>query len=252
LLKDELVPESEYDAAEARYKSAQSSVEAAEANIRAMSAGVQVLEVAVENTYIRAPFDGTVLNKYADEGEMVAPFAAGANARASVLTIADMESLQVEADVSESNIEKVKIGLPCQIILDAYPEKAYHGVVHKIVPTADRSKATVLTKIRFTDRDNLVLPEMSAKVAFLSESYNTDNNNTSKLAVYSTAIVKRNDKQIAFKIMEKENKVEEITVETGSAIGDYLEIKNGLQLGDKVVLNPEKELANGSKVNIAQ
>ncbi len=176
LFRNDLVSKTEYDKAEARFKSASAAVKASESNIKAMEAAIKALEVSLENTYIRAPFDGIVLNKYADIGEMVAPFAAGANAKASVLTIADMDSLQIEADVSESNIEKIKVGIPCEIILDAYPEKSYYGIVHKIVPTADRSKATVLTKIKFINKDSLVLPEMSAKISFLNESFSFNKN----------------------------------------------------------------------------
>ncbi len=123
--------------------------------------------MAVEYTLIRAPFDAVVLTKNADVGDIVTPFGAAANAKAAVVTIADMGSLQVEVDVSESNIEKVKKGQPCEIQLDALPEARFRGAVHMIVPTADRSKATVLVKVRFLDKDPRILPEMSAKVAFL-------------------------------------------------------------------------------------
>ena len=107
-------------AAETQYKKAQASVDVAKAN-------VEGAEVALDNTVIRAPFDGTVLTKDADVGEIVAPMAGGINSRGAVVTIADMTSLQVEADVSESNIEKVKPGQECQITLDAYPDIQYEG-----------------------------------------------------------------------------------------------------------------------------
>lgn len=252
LFKEELVSQTEFDKAEARFKTAQAAVKAAEFNIKAMKAAVKSLEVALENTYIRAPFDGTVLNKYADIGEIVAPFAAGANAKASVLTIADMNSLQVEADVSESYIEKIRVGMPCEIILDAYPEKSYIGIVHKIVPTVDRSKATVLTKINFLNRDSLVLPEMSAKVSFLFESFSFSKENKHKKAVFNTAIKIQNNKKVAFLIDNDNKKVIEVNIETGDDLGDYIEIKKGLEIGNKVVLNPPPELHNGSKIKIIE
>lgn len=249
LLKDALVSQTEYDVAEARYKRAIASVDAARENIKAMDAAVNAAQVALENTNIRAPFDGTVLNKYADIGEMVAPFAAGANSKAAVVTLADMESLEVETDVSESSIENVKPGMPCEIILDAYPDKVYHGYVHKIVPTADRSRATVLTKVRFSDRDSRVLPEMSARVSFLSEQA-SGNNPISKTVVYASAITKRNDTQVAFRI--KDNRIEQVPVSTGAKINDYIEITGGLAVGDKVVMNPTEHLTSGHRIKVKQ
>ncbi len=148
------------EASQAAYKSADAAVKSA-------SAAVKAAEVNLENTYIRAPFDGTVLSKHADVGEVVAPFASSASSKGSVVDLADMSSLEVEADVSESNIQKVEIGQPCEIILDAYPAIHYKGHVKKIVPTADRSRATVLTKVSFSEIDSKVLPEMSARINFL-------------------------------------------------------------------------------------
>jgi len=170
LVAEQLVPRADYDAAEARYKRAAAAVIADSAGIRSFAAAVRAAEVALEYTNIRAPFDGTVLTKNADVGEIVAPFGSASSARAAVVSIADMSSLEVEADVSESNIQRIKSGQPCEIVLDAYQETRYPGVVGKIVPTADRAKATVLTKIKFVQIDERVLPEMSAKVTFLSKA----------------------------------------------------------------------------------
>ncbi|HET8761330.1 MAG TPA: efflux RND transporter periplasmic adaptor subunit, partial [Nitrospiria bacterium] len=163
-----LVSNAEFDVASARHATAQAGVVSAEAQARAAEAAVRAAGVELDNTVIRAPFDGTVLTKNADVGEIVAPFGSSATARAAVVRIADMRSLMVEADVSERHLDQVVKGSPCEITLDAYPQLRYRGTVETIVPTADRAKATVLTKIRFTDLDDRVLPEMSAKVAFLS------------------------------------------------------------------------------------
>ncbi len=120
----------------------------------------------LEYSYIRAPFDGVILTKNADVGEVVAPFGASLNAKAAVVTMADMDSLMVEVDVAESSLERVKPGGTAEIKLDAYPEDRFPGTVHMIVPTADRSKATVMTKVKFNRLDPKVLPEMSAKWRF--------------------------------------------------------------------------------------
>ncbi len=136
-----------YDQAEASYNRLLASIEIANARIKQY-------EVAIENTLIRAPFDGTVLTKNAEVGEIVAPFGGSTTSKTAVVTIADMKSLLVEADVSESNIEKIQVNQDCEIILDAYPEKSYSAYVFKIVPTADRSKATVLVKVGFKNYDS--------------------------------------------------------------------------------------------------
>ena len=167
LLSEGIVSTADFDAAQARYRKAQAAVAGADANIRAASAALEAATVAVEFTFIRAPFDAVVLTKNADVGDIVTPLGAAADAKAAVVTIADMSSLQAEVDVSESNLEQVRVGQPCEIQLDAFPDLRFRGVVHMVVPTADRSKATVLVKVKFVDFDKRILPEMSAKVAFL-------------------------------------------------------------------------------------
>ncbi len=123
----ELASQADYDAAQARYDRVRATIVSSEAAVKAA-------EVALENTRIRAPFDGTVLTKDADVGEVVAPFASSINSRGAVVTMADMSSLQVEADVSESNITRVKLGQACEIVLDAYPDKRYPGSYTRSFP----------------------------------------------------------------------------------------------------------------------
>jgi multidrug efflux pump subunit AcrA (membrane-fusion protein) len=114
--------------------------------------------VAVEQTVIRAPFDGVVLIKHANVGDNITPFSAAADTKGAIVTIADMDTLEVEADVAESNIAKITVEQPCEILLDALPDLRMAGRVSRIVPTVDRSKATVLVKIRFVDRDRACCP----------------------------------------------------------------------------------------------
>lgn len=241
LLNGNLIAQADYDAAKARYDRVIATIDLKRAAVRAA-------QVAVENTRIRAPFDGTILTKNADVGEVVAPFAAGASSRVAVVTLADMKSLEVEADVSESMIERVRLQQPCEITLDAYPERSYRGIVDKIVPTADRAKATVLTKIKFLERDNVVLPEMSAKVHFLSESFADSARTRSVLAIPADAVVERDGKKVAFVL--RGARVTETPVETGEAMGDMLEVRSGLAAGDKVVLKPSEHLHSDSRVKV--
>lgn len=242
LLDAQFTSVTDYDAAEAAYKRAVASVASAEARVRSA-------EVNLDNTYIRAPFDGTVLTKNADVGEIVAPFGSAGNSKGTVVSMADMDSLQVEADVSESNIERIKVGQPCEITLDAFPEKRYRGVVHMIVPTADRAKATVLTKIRFQDQDERVLPEMSAKVAFLTEQISESQINAKpKLVVDPGAVLERNGKKIVF-LMQGEQ-VQERKVSLGQMVGNAAEVLSGLSAGDTVVLHPPADMKTGDKVRV--
>ncbi|MDC4204558.1 MAG: efflux RND transporter periplasmic adaptor subunit [Candidatus Manganitrophus sp.] len=247
LLEEGLVPRADFDAAEAQYRGAKAALASAAAGVKAAEAAVRSAEVEVENTVIRAPFDGTVLTKNAEVGEVVAPFGSSTQAKAAVVTMADMSSLQVEADVSESNIEKVRVGQAAEIALDAYPETKYEGVVQTVVPTADRAKATVLTKIRFLNLDDRVLPEMSAKVAFLADP-KADQGGAPIVTVNPGAIVTREDRKVAFRIREEH--VEMIPVETGGSFGSQVEVKQGLKPGDRVVLNPPENLAPGDRVQV--
>jgi RND family efflux transporter MFP subunit len=249
LVAEQLVPRADFDAAEARYKRATAAVIADSAAIRSAEAAVRAAEVALEYTNIRAPFDGTVLTKNADVGEIVAPFGSASTARAAVVSIADMSSLEVEADVSESNIQRIKSGQPCEIVLDAYQETRYPGVVNKIVPTADRAKATVMTKIKFVQIDERVLPEMSAKVTFLNQSTAANiTDSAKKIVVPPAAVVTRGDQKIAFVV--RDDTATETPVEIAGTLGSLLEVRSGLAEGDKVVLNPPAAMKTGTKVRL--
>jgi len=232
------------DQAESRYNSLLANLGIAEARIRAS-------EVELENMIIRAPFDGTVLTKNAEVGEIVAPFGASSTSRAAVVTIADMTSLMIEADVSESNIEKIKTEQDCEIVLDAYPQKSYPGYVFKIVPTADRSKATVMVKVGFKEYDSRVLPEMSAKVSFLSVPIDTKMLSEEKsLVIPSTSIKEQNGLVMVYKV--ENDVVEAVEVKTGRKMGNYVEVLSGLQAGDSIIEKITDEIKAGTKVKIVQ
>lgn len=243
------ISRAEYDGSNARYKRAVAAISSAQASITYAEANVRATEVQLEYTLIRAPFDGVVLTKNANVGEVISPFGAAAGSRGAIVSVADMTSLEVEADVSESYIEKISEGLPCEITLDAYPERRYSGYVNKIVPTADRAKATVLTKVRFRDRDERVLPEMRAKVNFLKDEKKEDQKNAApKLSVPASAIVTRNGQKVVF--VAKGETVTETAVTLGSAMGARFEVRSGVNAGDRVVLRPSEALATGSKFSV--
>ena len=249
LVNQGIVAQADFDAAEARFKKARAAVTGGESSVTAAKAALRGADVAIEYTLIRAPFDAVVLTKNADVGDIITPLGAAANAKASVVTIADLGSLQVETDVSESNLEKIKPGQPCEIQLDAIPEVRFRGIVHMIVPTADRSKATVLVKVRFVGQDIRILPEMSAMVAFLSKPVSNEERKP-KTAVSPAVITNRGGRQVLFLL--KGDKVVETPVATGNKIGDFLEITAGAKAGDKVVVKPLEKLKNGTKVKTAE
>jgi len=243
------VAQAEYDASEARFRKAKAGVSAAEAAVQASVAALKGAGVAYEYTLIRAPFDAVVLTKNADIGDIVTPIGAAADAKAAVVSIADMNSLQVEVDVSESNLQQVKTGQPCEILLDALPEYRFRGAVHMIVPTADRTKATVMVKIRFIDSDNRILPEMSAKVAFLSREVMSGEGKP-RTVVYPAAIVDRKDKKAVFLITD--NRVTETQVTLGEKLGDMVEVLSGVKTGDRIVLKPLERVRNGQRIQIVE
>ena len=237
-----------YDTVTARYHKAQAALRGFGAEVAVAEANYRAARIAVEQTLIRAPFDGVVLTKSANIGDVVTPFSSALDAKGAVVTMADMDTLEVEADVSESNLPKVKLGQPCEIQLDALPDLRLRGMVQRIVPTVDRAKATVLVKIRFVDHDAQVLPEMSAKVAFLEKEMASDQR-TARVAVLSDAITQRNGKRVIFLL--KDGKAVETPIETGEKIGDMIEVLKGAKAGDKVILRPGDGLDNGDKVKTA-
>ncbi|MGZ8427817.1 MAG: efflux RND transporter periplasmic adaptor subunit [Candidatus Binatia bacterium] len=240
LLKRELVAQAEYDIADARYKRVVATIDAAKF-------GLKEAEVAVDNTRIVAPFDGTVLKKNADVGEIVAPLAGAASSRAAVVTIADMSSLEVDADVSEANITRVSAEQPCEITLDAYPQQRYPGYVTKIVPTADRAKATVLVKIKFRQYDQKVLPEMSAKIAFLPAGTGSSAAETKALlTVPAAAVATRNGRSVVYQIRDEH--AVEVPVTVGQKLAGLVEVQSGLKDGDKVIGKVDDQLKDGAKV----
>jgi RND family efflux transporter MFP subunit len=239
------IAQADYDTALARFRKAEAAGASGQSAINASRAALKSAEVAIEYTLIRAPFDAVVLTKNADVGDIVTPLGAAANAKSAVVTVADLASLQVEVDVSESNLGKIKLGQPCEIQLDALPNIRFPGVTHMIVPTADRTKATVTVKVRFVEKDARVLPEMSAKVAFLSRNPKSGEE-TPVTAVNKSAAVQKNGQTGVFVVVD--DKVSFAPVTPGPQLGEAVEIKSGVKAGDRIVINPPNNLKNGMRV----
>ncbi|MCA3183678.1 efflux RND transporter periplasmic adaptor subunit [Cupriavidus sp.] len=248
LLEPKAISKQQYDADLARYNKARASISNAQASIASSKANARAAEVSVEQTVIRAPFDGVVLIKHANVGDNITPFSAAADTKGAIVTIADMDTLEVEADVAESNIARITVEQPCEILLDALPNLRMAGRVSRIVPTVDRSKATVLVKIRFVDRDPRVLPDMSAKIAFLSKPVPPEDNKP-LTAVQPSAVVDRDGKAVVFVVAD--GKVRQVPVTRGPKIGE-LQAVQGVKPGETVVLAPADKLADGARVTVTK
>uniref|UniRef100_C6E2A5 Efflux transporter, RND family, MFP subunit n=1 Tax=Geobacter sp. (strain M21) TaxID=443144 RepID=C6E2A5_GEOSM len=249
LVSQGIVAQADYDTAEARYQRAVASSAAAQANLKGASSALQGAEASLDYTLIRAPFDGVVLTKNADVGDIVSPLAAAANAKAAVVTLADMGSLEVEADVSEANLGKVRVGQPCEILLDALPEARFRGALQTIVPTADRSKGSVMVKVRFLDQDQRILPEMSAKVAFLERDLKPGEGRP-RVAIPPAAVVKRDGKEFVFVVAGDRVRLTPVTL--GGKLGDMVEVVSGIKAGDRIATKPLDRLKDKSRVKTAE
>jgi len=248
LLAKGFVSAATMDTAKARAERAAAAVANARAAIVAAEANARNAQVAVDYTLIRAPFDGVILSKSANVGDMVTPFSSAADSKGAVVTMADMRTLEVEADVSESSLGKIQVGQPVEVTLDALPDTRLRGRISRIVPTVDRAKATVMTKVKFDAIDPRILPEMSAKVAFLSREVTAEQQKP-LLAVNADAIATRGGRPVVFAV--RDGRAVEVAVTPGAKIGDVTAIAGELKSGDKVVSKPGDDVAAGVLVKTA-
>jgi len=248
LLEKKFVSAAAHDTVMARHEKALAALSGYKASIAVAEANLRVAQVAVEQTLIRAPFDGVVLTKNANVGDVITPFSSALGSQAAVVTMADMSTLEVEADVSEANLAKVKVGQPCEIQLDALPDQRFRGVVQRTVPTVDRAKATVMVKVRFVEPDTRILPEMSAKVAFLEKELPPEER-TARIVAQPAAVVERDGASVVFAI--REGKAVQVAVKAGMKIGDLVEVTGKVAVGDKLVLRPPAGLRDGAPVTVA-
>jgi RND family efflux transporter MFP subunit len=248
LLQDRIVSQSQLDQAKADADSIDAHIAALKEQIRVTERQIEVQQTDLTNYVIRAPFSGVAISKDAQPGEMVSPVSAGGGfTRTGICTIVDMHSLEIEVDVNESYISRVKPGQDVDAVLDAYPDWHIPAHVITLVPTADRQKATVLVRLGFKQLDPRILPDMAIKVTFLREA-----GDTTAAAAQPTALVPRPAIKTLgadnFAFVVRGDLVERRAVRLGGTDGDRVEVLAGLQSGDRVVLSPPPTLADGSKV----
>ncbi len=241
--------------AQARLSTARVDRDAAETDVLSRSAARDEAAATLAKTEVRAPFDGLVVLKDAEVGEVVSPNSqGGSNARGSVCTLVDLDSLEVQAEVDEANLTAVELGAPAAIFLDAYPEHRYDGRVDRIWPTANRQKGTVEVRIRFLARDDRLRPEMSARVVF--ERGGAADEITARAAaaaapailVPDTAVVQIDGRDGAF-VVERDV-VRFVDLELGDRAGGRVTVRRGLQAGQRIVLDPPASLRSGDRIRI--
>ena len=262
LIADKLVPVDQLDVNKSRVTLAEASLAQARAERqRAIASASQAraevtyAQAQLQNTVIRAPFAGTVVRKMAEVGESVAPIPPGVNistASGAIVALADLATLEMEADVNEANVAKLTEGQPAEVTVEAFPERKYKSVLRQIIPTADRTKATVLTKVTLIDKDPDLKPEMSAKVTFL-EPERADQAPAADapplrpvVLVPQSAVATRDGSQVVFEVVSGRARSRAIT--TGATRADRVVVTDGLVGSEILVDRPAQTLGDGDAV----
>ncbi len=235
--------------AKSRKSRVTSSLQSAEASLAAAKANELLAKTNLDSTEIVAPFDGTVISRSANVGDIVTPLASAADAKGAVLLMADLTTLEVDADVSESSLAQIKVGQPCEIVLDAFPDRRYRAEVRIIAPTINRASATVTAKVRFIDADPNVLPDMSARVMFMSQAVDAGADKP-VLAVSPSSIVEGEGGSRVFQI-GADGRAHAVAVQAGAMLGGVRAISGGLKVGDSLVLTPGKHMSDGDRIKLA-
>jgi len=241
------------DQVTARLDGAKAALAAARSETAAARARIEVAKVNLENCYVRAPFDGRITQKLTDIGEIVfGALSAGTGGRGGIASLADFSTLQVEADVSESQVAKLKTGTPAEIVLDAFPERRYRAKVAEMRPRVDRAKATVTVKVAFVDDMADVLPDMGAKVTFLAKELDEAAAKAAPVpAVQADAVVERGENKVLW-VVDSEDQLRTVPVVTGAPMGGLVALRDGPPPGTKVVRRPDGDLRPGMKVKEKQ
>lgn len=246
LYRDKVVSQDAVDAADAKARIAQAEVDQDQANLK-------VQESLLEFTNIRAPFDGVVIKKMTEVGESVAPIPPGVNVSTSsgaIVAIADMNSLEAEVDVNEANVAQLSPNQPATISVQAIPNHPYQGRLRQIIPTADRTKATVTVKVSILDKDKYLKPEMSCNVTFLEPKKESQPNAPSQriVTISKDALTTRDGKPVVFAIEDRKARM--ITVTTGNDLNGQVIVSSGLTGSETLVNNPPQRLKDGDVVKV--
>jgi RND family efflux transporter MFP subunit len=249
LWKDGGVSEQTLDQARTAADSLRARITLAEEQVRAAEARIQVAQQDLDNTIVRSPFAGIVVSKDAQRGEMVSPISAGGGfTRTGIATIVDMNSLEIEVDVNESYIARVKTGQAVTAVLDAYPDWQIPAKVRTVIPTADRQKATVKVRVAFDRLDPRILPDMGVKVTFFGDESGDRAAGAARVLVPRPAVRQEGGSQVVF--VYRDGRVERRAVRLGQARGNEQEVIAGLTDGEQVVVRGAEGLRDGQRVQV--
>ena len=248
--RPELVSAQEAEIARSRTTQAEARARSAHARVDAAKASLSFADATLENTYIRAPFSGTVLRKEAEVGEVVAPSVGGGLTRGAVVTMADLTTLEVEVDVNEAYIARIRSDQAARITLDAYPDTSFRGAVRQVVPTADRQRATVQVKVAILDHDSRILPEMGARVDFIAETDSAGGASVStgppRFRLPAAAVRESGGKTVVWLV--RNGRLESREVEAGPVSAGFREVSRGLAGGELVMIGGVESPVAGMRV----
>ena len=247
LTRESIMPQDQLEAVQSR-------VRIAEAGVSQARADMAFAQATLRNTRILAPFTGTVVKKMAEVGESVAPIPPGVNISTSsgaIVALADLDTLEVEADVAESNVARLDSEQPAEVTVEAFPDRRYRAVLRQVIPTADRTKATVQVKVTILDKDQNLKPEMSAKVTFLERAQPREPGaaaETPAVTVPAEAVVARDGKPVVFEV--KDGKARQRAILTGPTRQGQVVVTQGLSGTETLVVRPPESLRDGDAVKV--
>lgn len=251
LVRQQLVSRAQYDQTIAARDALRAQLVTAQHNAQVARDALRIADNGIDNTIVRAPFAGVVIAKAAQVGEIISPLSAGGGfTRTGIGTIVDMGSLEVEVEVGEAYIGRVKPGMRTETTLNAYQDWKIPGKVIAIIPAADRGKATVKVRVSLAALgDSRLVPEMGARVSFLDDAKPAQAQGKPGVLVPASAIVERGGQSVAF--VQTGDKVSMRTLQLGRTLGDDREVLAGLSGGEAVVLEPSEQLSDGARVHVA-
>jgi RND family efflux transporter MFP subunit len=249
LVQQQLISQTALDASKAEVNALAARLEASRAQVKVAESSLQMRRNDFEDLQVRAPFDGVILSKDAQPGEMISPLSAGGGfTRTGIATIVDMDSREIEVDVNEAYINRVKPDQRVEATLDAYPDQPLAARVINIVPAADRTKATVRVRIGFEKLEPFILPDMGIKVRFLDERPAPAANQGPRVRVPSTAVQEIDGESYVWVV--RDGRVERRAITTGAEGDGQVEVLGGLRAGEELVAPVVEGLEDGGKIRI--
>jgi RND family efflux transporter MFP subunit len=254
LVSKKMVPQEDFEKASSSAKMCAARVASLEAMIKVQQANIKEMEYTLKyQMHIMAPFDGTVVEKQGEIGEVINPMAMSSSlGRSAVVTIADLKNIDVETDINEGQMARIELGQPAEVSVSAVPSKRYKGELRQIIPMGDRTRGTVKVKVKIVDPDDKLFPELAATVHFLPfKSGSSADASKAYLFVPKSAVFQENGHDFVW-VVDKKSRVGKRQVEVAITREDLARVETGLESGEQVVLTPPKTLKDQEEVRIAE